>query len=173
MSGLALGAGVFGEARLFSRLGLHVGAGYSLETMSGDLDTGAETVQVELEHPALVVPILLQGFAPLGPVTAFVSVGPELVLPIIPLARTEPERAFPVAATAERHVRLNLGAGIEWRTPLRAVDLRVPLSVRGIWHPGLGDDLDERARVLPSDALIYTNTPRFGVKAVLGAGIYF
>jgi hypothetical protein len=47
------------------------------------------------------------------------------------------------------------------------------LAIRGIWHPGLGDAMDERVRVLPSDALIYTNTPRYSVQASVGVGIYF
>ena len=173
LSGLALGAGVFAEIRLLSRVGFHVGAAYALETMSGDLDVGDRTIHVELEHPALTVPLLLQGFVPLGAVAPFVTVGPELVVPIIPIARTDPERAFPVAATAETHLRLSLGAGVELRLPVTAIDLRVPLAVGGIWYAGLGDDLGQRVRVLPSDALIYTNTPRFGARASLGLGAYF
>ena len=173
MSGLGVGAGIFVEARLFSRLGLHVGAGYSRDVMSGDLEVGNETVEVVLEHPALVVPILMQGFLPLGSVTPFVALGPELVVPAIPLARTEPQRAFPVSATADSHVRLSFGGGVELRLPVTALDLRVPLGVRGTWHPGGSDELGERVRVLPSDVLIYDNAPRYTLRASAGIGIYF
>jgi hypothetical protein len=173
MSGLGMGAGVSVEGRLLSRIGLHLGAGYSLETMSGELAVAGETISVDLEQPALVVPALLQVFVRFGGITHFVAVGPELVVPIIPLARTDPERRFPVAATAETYARLSVGWGAELPLPFRAVDLRIPLVVLGTWNPGLGDELGERVRVLPSDAVIYTATPRFGVRLSLGAGIYF
>jgi hypothetical protein len=38
---------------------------------------------------------------------------------------------------------------------------------------GRGRNLSERVRVLPSDALIYTAMPRFGLRLSLGAGVYF
>jgi hypothetical protein len=173
MSGLGIGAGIFVEGRLHERVGFHIGAGYALETMSGELDVAGEVVDVELELPALVVPALVQVFVRFGGITHFVAVGPELVVPIIPLARTDPERRFPVAASAETDVRLNLGWGAELPLPVAGLDFRIPMALVGIWNPSLGDELGERIRVLPSDALIYTATPRFGLRLSLGAGLYF
>jgi hypothetical protein len=68
---------------------------------------------------------------------------------------------------------LSAGAGIELRLPSDKVDLRIPLSIRGSWHPTLGDDLGERVRVLPTDTLIYSSAPRFGLRFGAGLGIFF
>lgn len=173
MSGLGMGAGIFVEGRWSSRVGLHIGAGYALESMSGELDVAGETVDVELEQPALVVPALVQVFVHFGGIRHFVVLGPEFLVPIIPLARTDPERRFPVSASAESHVRLNLGWGAELPAAVGGLDLRIPMVIVGFWNPSIGDELDERIRILPSDALIYTTSPRFGLRLSLGAGIYF
>lgn len=173
LSGFALSGGLLAEARFLTLVGLQVGAFYARDRLGGNLRRSGQTIPIDMGQDALHVPILLKGIWPRGFVSPFAVAGAEYVLPTLPSAESEPRGAQPAAATANPYWNLVFGAGAELRTPIEGWDLRVPLGVRFAVQPGLGGALEDRVRVLPSDALIYTSTPRYDLQLTAGALLFF
>jgi hypothetical protein len=70
-------------------------------------------------------------------------------------------------ATAERYTLLTAGAGVELALHEK-LGLRAPFGLRISYAPGLGDDLADRVRALPSDAVITSSEVRYQVIATAG-----
>jgi hypothetical protein len=172
LSGFIFGGGLFVELRALEALGLELAPYYSRDRTSGDLRFAGQDVVVEVGQGAIHVPILLKGLLPWRPLAPFVVLGPELVVPTLPSADSSPKGVVAAAATAESYWNLVAGVGAELRVPAGNLDLRIPLSLRMSYQPGFDDALDNRVRVLPSDALIYTSTPLYSVQAVIGVGLF-
>jgi hypothetical protein len=168
LSAPTFGAGLTAELRYARRLGLELGATYFRTRLSGEVDGETREVDVSLRQDELHVPLMLKGYFPLDAFTGFVGLGVEHAVPGLPSAQSEPTRGIPVAATAEPYWNFLASAGLELDASVGGWDLRVPLGVRFSYQLGFDDSLPERVRVLPSDALIYTSTPRFGLHATAG-----
>lgn len=128
----------------------------------GSVDKGDGSLQfnnIELDftvgQTALHLPILLRAAVPVAPVRPFVFGGPEIVFPG-EAEVTDKKYNFPNVALfkpqpgahADTYVAWAFGLGFEFMLPIDGVDLRIPLTLRGVLNPGAGDTGDDRLKVV-------------------------
>ena len=168
-----MGAGIALELRVLGLVGVEIDGLFARDFGSGEVTQGSTRASVTIGQRAVHIPILLKGLLPLPLVRPFVVVGPELVLPLVSKAESDPAGAVRAVVGTERYTMVTFGAGAEAKLPVPAVDLRASLSLRGSYRVGSSDDLAERATVLRSGAIILDGRWRY--QALLGAsvGIFF
>jgi hypothetical protein len=165
LSGFVYGGGLSAEARFFEVAGLEIDGLLSRDYVSGDVDFGASAAHLRVGQTSLHLAVLGKGVLPLGSLAPYVAFGPEFVFPGLPGNEAEPPLRG--VATAERYTLLTVGAGVELTLHER-LGLRAPLGLRFGFAPGLGDDLADRVRPLPSDAVITTSEVRYQLIATAG-----
>jgi hypothetical protein len=165
LSGFVFAGGLTAEARFFRVAGLEIDALLGRDRVAGDVEVDGRPAHLSVSQPALHLAVLGKGVLPLDGISPFVVLGPELVFPGLPDAEADPPLRS--VATAERYTLLTAGAGVEL-TLHENLGLRAPLGLRFSYAPGLGDDLSDRVRALPSDAVITTSEVRYQVLATAG-----
>jgi hypothetical protein len=171
-TGVSYGAGLAVEARVYEIVGFSVGALYRRDALAGDVTRAGENATLSLAASGLHLPILLRGHYPLEPVAPFVEIGAELVIPGLGKAEVEPEGAHSAVASSEPHTFLVVGAGAELNgEALGGFRPSAALSVG--FRPGRSDDLQDRATVLPSDAVVYDASPSWQATLLLGMAYYW
>jgi len=165
LSGFVFAGGLTAEARFFRVAALEIDALLGRDRVAGDVEIDGEPAHLSAGQTALHLALLGKGVLPLDGISPFFVLGPEFVFPGLPDAEADlPLRSV---ATAERYTLLTAGAGVEL-TLHEQLDLRAPLGLRFSFAPGLGDDLADRVRALPSDAVITTSEVRYQVLATAG-----
>lgn len=145
--GTSVGAGVAIDARLLGVVGLEADLFYAFsERGKGDLTLGPTTYELSIGQPALHVPVLLKGVLPVGLFRPFIGFGPEFVLPGTSSSEVTPSGSLQttVGARAESYTLLTFALGAEIKLPIPALDLRIPIALRGSFNPGTSDKLADR-----------------------------
>ncbi len=146
-----------------------------------NVQSGARNVfVVRIGHGGIQVPLLFKVAAPGTVITPLAFIGPMFVLP-----GDEPDFALeginntPLTLTAhnEDYVMFAFGVGVEFNLPIKALDLRIPLNVRGGYYPGQGDSREERASYTPAAGAVteesYTTTFGYTVTGNVGLAAHF
>jgi hypothetical protein len=142
--GVGGGGGLALEANWRGIVGLEVDVLYTRDQGKGDIDG----FEITMAQWALHIPLLLKVGLPAGLVRPFLVVGPEFVIPGDPEVSGDlPPLAVPGVGTAtaslegqaDPYVAIAFGLGFEFRLPVENADLRIPLTLRGSYNPGVGD----------------------------------
>jgi hypothetical protein len=165
LSGFVFAGGLTAEARFFRVAALEIDALLGSDRVGGDVEVDGRPAHLSAGQSALHLAVLAKGVLPLDGIAPFVVLGPEFVFPGLPDVEADPPLRS--VATAERYTLLTAGAGVEL-TLHEKLGLRAPLGLRISYAPGLGDDLSDRVRALPSDAVITTSEVRYQLVATAG-----
>lgn len=168
LSGFVFAGGLTAEARFLGIAGLEIDALVGKDRVAGDVEIEGRSAQLSAGQTALHLAVLAKGVLPLEGISPFLVLGPEFVFPGLPEVEADPPLRS--VATAERYTLLTAGAGVEL-TLNEGLGLRAPLGLRFSFAPGLGDDLADRVRPLPSDAVITTSEVRYQLIATAGVTI--
>lgn len=81
------------------------------------------------------------------------------------------------AALSEAYIMVAFGLGVEFKLPIPAVDIRLPLTLRGAINPSVSDKREERANHTIEGSTIkrieYKTSFKYQAAANLGASIHF
>lgn len=177
--GSTAGAGLSLDARLLGVVGLEADLFYAFgDKGSGDLTLGPTKYNITIGQPALHVPVLLKGVLPIGIVRPFAGFGPEFVVPGKSTATVDqPGIQTNIGARADGYTLLTLALGVEIKLPLPAVDLRIPIALRGSLNPGTSDKIgDRRDQTLSGTAIqsvTYKSEWQYQGMITAGASIWF
>jgi len=160
---------------------------YAAERGSADLSVtdfaamSSTQFEVEIGHGAVHVPLLFKAALPGKTATPFLLVGPEFVMPndeadvTITGTNTTPTS---YTAFTESYTMVAFGLGIEFNLPTPKVDMRIPLSLRGGYNPGVSNRRDERTRWQPESGPPLTEESfstawQYTIRAQLGLTVNF
>lgn len=178
-AGAGGGGGLSAELRWRRYLGLEVDLLLSQDQGFAYIDL----VRVEIGQTAWHIPVLLKGIYPGQWARPMGSLGFEIVQPVALQASTAP--VLPASATrigsqAGTYVMVVVGAGVEFSLPVKDVDLRVPLQLRGAFNPGTPASARDRATYtfrdnepLVVDTVIFSSEWQYQLQATLGLSLYF
>ncbi|MEZ4445321.1 MAG: hypothetical protein R3B72_39980 [Polyangiaceae bacterium] len=184
------------ELRFLGYFGVEVDFLYASEagkteiTVTDGVTNQVNQFTMSIGHGSLHVPLLLKGAIPGERVTPIFLLGPEFVVP-------NEEPRFDIegsnntgtlyGAYTNPYTMVAFGLGLEVNLPVDAVDLRIPLSVRGGFNPGVGDTREDRIRYKPSSGPVpvpdsvtprlteelYDTSFQWTVRAQLGLSVNF
>jgi len=177
-AGMTAGGGLMIDARFISLLGVELDVFRTSDKGSGDLTlhSGPSSVKVHmtLGQSAWHVPVLVKLAIPAPIVSPVVFVGPEFVFPGSPTFKADPALAQEIKASADQYTMIAFGAGVEIKLPLPAIDLRIPVQLRGGYNPGVSSKLADRITTDSSFQLKTIKSEwKFQAVATLGAELYF
>lgn len=149
-AGFGPGGGIGLDLRWREVLGLEIDLIRSVDKVTGKSDYQERgSVDIDIEQPALHVPIMLKGVLPAGWVRPSVLAGIELVRPGKATVTQEVRGGLPwnaaLAASADPYEMFLFGFGLEFALPIRGIDLRVPVSFRASINPRTPDSARELA----------------------------
>jgi hypothetical protein len=177
--GLTAGFGAMADLRLFHFTGVEADLYRSTDHGNGDLVVSGSTVTIDIGGGAWHLPILAKLVLPLRIVRPMVLFGGEFVFPSSPSATATPEPpagSTTYGATAGTYAWWMAGLGVELKLPLRAVDLRIPFTIRGKVR-SVSDSLEDRAQYEVSGRTIthidYVSEWQWSAVATLGVALYF
>ncbi len=171
--GVTGGGGLMLDARFFKLVGLEVDFIRSSDHGSGDVTFNGFTNHVTIGQGAWHIPILAKVAFDMPLVVPLLFIGPEIVLPSKTSSVSVDPTTFGAgfAQTVDTYVMLAFGGGVEFKLPLPVVDVRIPLTIRGGWNPGVSSKFSDRTPVLAP--VTYKSDWQFSVNGTLGAAIYF
>lgn len=170
--GVTGGFGLMVDARFFKLIGLEVDAIRSSDHGTGDVTFNGFTTHVTIGQAAWHIPILAKVAFDMPLVVPLVFIGPEIVAPSKSSVSTDPSLAAAgFAQTVDTYVMLTFGGGIEIKLPIPVIDLRIPVTIRGSWNPGVSSKFSDRTTSLAP--ITYKSDWQFAVNGTLGAAIYF
>jgi hypothetical protein len=170
--GVPGGGGLMLDGRFFKLIGLEVDVIRSSDHGTGDVTFNGFTTHVTIGQAAWHIPILAKVTFDMPLVAPLVFIGPEIVAPSKSSVSTDPSLAAAgFAQTVDTYVMLTFGGGVEFKLPLPVIDLRIPLTIRGSWNPGVSDKWADRTTSLAP--VTYKSDWQFAVNGTLGAAIYF
>ncbi|MBI4702958.1 MAG: hypothetical protein HY744_17720 [Deltaproteobacteria bacterium] len=196
-AGLTAGFGFFAEVRVIDYVGVEFDVFRTSDKGSGDLTLTVNGEQrkwnITVGHAAWHLPLLIKGVIPGKIVQPSLFLGPEFVIPDGPEVKGAPEPGATLGgetlsttydAFSEGYAMFCAGFGVEFKLPLPKVDVRIPLSIRGGYNPGVEDALEDRAKyeVKPGSTdpnikaitkIEYKTTWQYQAIATLGASIHF
>ncbi len=121
-------------------VGLQLEGYFSIDQGGGKVNDQEFT----LSQTAFHLPIFLKLSAPLTVVRPFAFGGPEIVFPGDPELDNEVV-GFEIKGQADTYLSWGFGVGFEFvLPPAGPVDIRIPLTFRGSYHP-VGDGISDRA----------------------------
>lgn len=171
--GVTGGFGLMVDARFFKLIGLEVDAIHSSDHGTGDVTFNGVTTHVTIGQPAWHIPILAKVAFDMPLVVPLVFIGPEIVAPSKASVSTDPSLAAAgFSQTVDTYVMLTFGGGVEFKLPIPVVDLRIPLTIRGSWNPGVSSKFSDRT-TFGLGGITYKSDWQFAVNGTLGAAIYF
>jgi hypothetical protein len=170
--GVTGGGGLMIDSRFFDMIGLELDIIRSSDHGGGDVTFNGVTTHVNIGQGAWHFPILAKLTFPAPMIQASLFIGPEIVSPSKDSVSTDPAAAaIGFAQTVDTYVMLTFGGGVEIKLPLPVVDVRIPITIRGSWAPGVSDKFAERTPTLAP--ITYKSDWQFAVNGTLGAAIYF
>jgi len=171
--GLTIGGGFLLDARLFNLVGLEVDIIRSSDHGTGSVTFNGFKNDVTIGQGAWHFPILAKVTFPSPLIAPEVFIGPEIVSPSKASVSVDPSTfAGAFAQTADTYVMLTFGGGIEIKLPLPILDLRIPITVRGSYAPGVSSKFADRTpTVFP--VVTYRSEWQYAVNGTLGAALYF
>jgi hypothetical protein len=168
--GVASAVGPKIEFRFFGYGGIELqflfgSASGSAELEHTDLGSGAQQkFNIEIGQGETHIPLLFKGVLPGEWVNPFVFIGPEFVIAgdatcegdcIANPGNTD------YAATKEGYTAFAFGLGLEVNLPIPTADIRIPLSLKGNFNPGVSSKRDERATHTVGGAPANINSENF------------
>ena len=148
-TGPSLGGGLALEFRFIDYLGIELDMLYAKQKGGGDLSINDHTSVIRIGENSFHVPLLFKVVLPGKVVQPSLFVGPEFVMPGDPQIETDPPFAAGTPAPAllsvnDKYTMVTFGLGMEFRIPsfTKYLDIRIPLSLRGGFNPGVGSVLD-------------------------------
>ena len=186
-AGVATAFGPFLELRFFGYVGLELDILFASEqgsaTMSVENISTAELTEFDIKigHSSLNLALLFKVAIPSESVSPVAFIGPLFVSPgdEPDFAITSGTNASPIeyGAFSRPYTMLCFGLGAEINLPVEAVDLRIPLTLRGAVNPGLSQLREERVRFEPTDGIptkeIFKTEFQYTVGAQLGLAAHF
>jgi hypothetical protein len=170
LAGVSPGFGLTLEARFFEAFGVELAPYYALTRMSGEATRDGHSFTLSVSQPALHVPVLFKAVVPShARLVPFLVAGGEYVLPTLADVEVKPAASLGVVAESRPELWFTGGGGVEWNAGLRALDLRIPLSLRGALR--LVDR--EPVTVLPSDAIVLDSSASYQLLLSVGAVVHF
>jgi hypothetical protein len=172
-AGLGAGGGLMLEARFVGFVGVEIDVLRTGDHGSGTATINNVDIDLTLGQGAWHVPVLAKLVLPSPVVAPYVIFGPQFVFPSEPT--TEVRSAAPVPAqraTADNYVMLTGGLGMEIKLPLPTLDLRIPVSLRGSYNPGVGNSLAER-REGTQPVFTYRTEWKYAIALAAGVAAYF
>lgn len=167
-AGVGGGAGLSVVGMWRGIVGLDIGFHVSLDQGHGDING----FRFDLSQTAVHVPILLRIAAPYDRVRPFLFVGPEIVVPLNPKVDVE-SHALTLAGEADTYLAVAFGLGFDIRLPTDAIDIRVPLMLRGSYTPSVSGYVADRVTVTGNKYVALDTTWRYQAMVTLGVAIYF
>jgi len=155
-AGLQWGVGPALDVRFLGYVGFEMDVHFTQDRGSADISiTNFTTNQTnefsfEIGHSAVHIPLLLKGALPGELVTPVVFLGPEFVLPNdgeLEITDGTNNSGANFSAFSENYTFLTFGFGMEINLPIPAVDIRIPIQLRGSYNPGVSDERTERSNV--------------------------
>ncbi len=149
-AGFGPGVGLGLDLRWRGVVGLELDVIESVDRGTSRTDYGEHgEVEIDVEQPALHVPVMFKGILPAGPVRPFLLAGVEFVRPRQATISAEARGGLPwnaaLATTAAPYELFLFGFGLEFALPIDGIDLRIPLSFRGAVNPGVPGSARELA----------------------------
>lgn len=170
LAGVSPGFGLLLEARFFDAVGLELAPYYALTRMSGEASRDGQSFTLTVSQPALHVPVLFKAVVPSAArLVPFLVAGGEYVVPTLADVAVKPASSLGVIAESRPELWFTGGGGVEWKPGLRAIDLCIPLSLRGALR--LVDR--EPVTVLPSDAVVLDSSASYQLLLSAGAVVFF
>ena len=157
-AGLSSAIGLVTELRFFRYFGIELDVLYTRSKGSADMRvtnfaTKTESgFELEVGHAGLSLPLLFKAIVPGKTVSPFFFLGPEFVRPEDKASFTVTgENTTPTAYAGytKDYTMFTFGLGFEFHLPIPKVDLRIPLSIRGAYNPGVEDTRESRVRYSP------------------------
>lgn len=183
--GPTAGGGISLELRAFELVGLQLDILRTYDQGHGDLQVShrdsAHDYTLTVAHDALHLPLLLKALVPGEIVQPMILVGPEFVAPFDAQAEVS-EGASPYEfrydARSETYTMLTVGLGLEIKLGIEALDLRLPVSLRGSVTPEVGDARWQRATYRGRDIhrlseVELDTTWQYQVAATVGLSAWF
>jgi hypothetical protein len=172
--GVTGGGGLMLDARFFKLIGLEVDFIRSSDHGTGDVTVNGFTTHVTIGQAAWHIPILAKVSFDMPVAVPMVFIGPEIVAPSKSSVSTDPSYAAAgFAQTVDTYVMLAFGGGVEFKLPVPVVDVRIPLTIRGGWNPGVSSHFSDRTPQYVLPPVTYKSDWQFSVNGTLGAAIYF
>ena len=201
-AGSSIGGGGFIDVRFIDYIGfefgvLHMTDKGSAEITITELASGTQSnFDINLKQNALHMPLLLKASVPGVLAQPVFFVGPEFVGPL-PACKvdsadraTKPECQAEVVATTpgaslgtkygiitQNSVNVMFGLGAEFKLPIPNVDIRIPLTFRGAFNPGVSSKRDDREKDTVTGNLLervdYVTNWKFAVYGNIGTSIHF
>jgi hypothetical protein len=146
---------------------------------TGDYGSGTATInsfdiELTLGQGAWHVPVLAKLVLPGVLVSPYVLFGPQFVIPGEPEATTESSiPVLPQEAQADTYVMVTGGLGMEIKLPIPGLDLRIPISLRGSYNPGVGERLADRRETLSAGRFRYRSEWKYALALAAGVAAYF
>ena len=186
-AGIATAVGPTLELRFFGYVGIELDILFASDSGSAtmtviNLATNDQApFDIEIGHSAVSVPLLLKLAIPGEVITPFGFLGPMFVDPgdEADFAVTSGTMTGPVeyAAYTESYTMFAFGFGLEFNLPIRAVDLRIPLALRGAVNPGIAQEREARTRHEPADGVptkeSFATVFQYNVGGQLGLAVHF
>lgn len=148
------------EVRFFGYVGVELDILYMGEngdttiTVRDVVNNGINEFDINIGHSAVHVPLLLKGVYPTKWLSPMIMLGPEFVSP-------QGKARFSIdgsnntptgygAYTGPSYTMFAFGVGAEINLPVPLLDLRLPMSIRGAYNPGVGNARADRVVGVPS-----------------------
>ncbi len=181
------GGGLTVSAMWRGIVGLETGLLFSLDQGTGTINiAGVQDIDYTIGQNAWHVPLVLKVSAPLKAVRPFGYFGVEWAfVSDVAVQGRDPDNAATAALVdveADDYWLMAFGAGLEFLIPA-GVDLRIPLTLRGAYNPGVGDKAIDRMSVEPEgcgtastggcSTLVYNTEWKWHAAVSLGLAYYF
>jgi hypothetical protein len=189
-AGVAIGVGPMIEFRFFGYVGLEIDFLFQSDRGTADLESttrdgsgniiSQEEFTIKIGHRATHIPLLFKGALPGKWVTPVVFLGPEFVIPGDAECEdrcTDNPSGTDYGAFSESYTAFAFGLGMEINLPIPKADIRIPLSLRGNYNPGVGGTRDDRANHVTNATNIvredYSTAWKFQATGTFGAAWHF
>ena len=167
--GTGLGGGVAVDVRYAGIIGVELGVLFTEEEAKGEIND----LNLTLSHSATHVPILLKVAAPTELVRPYAMIGWQFSF----ISNSKADFELPgnlVQAKDEDYSGLAFGFGLEVALPIDGVDLRIPISVRGMWNTSITDKAADRTEYdAAKDQITYSTAFEYHAGGTLGLAWYF
>jgi hypothetical protein len=178
-AGSALGGGLMIDARFYDVVGLEIDLIQSTDEGSGTLTWNGFDHDITIGQSALHVPVLFKASLPAGLVSPSIFLGPEFVFVGDATASAVAETRLEFEARNSNYTAFAFGIGFEFALPTPIVDLRIPLTLRGSYNPGVSDKLSDRMELTNQTSAVsgsgfrYESNPQYQALFTLGVAAYF
>lgn len=172
-AGMTAGGGLMLDARFINLLGIELDVFRTSDKGSGDITQNGVKFHLTIGQSAWHLPVLAKVVIPSTLISPEFLIGPEFVFPGKASLTIDPGTT-PTTATASNYTMITFGAGLEIKLPLPALDLRIPIQLRGSVNPGVSNKLVDR--VTTDKAYNVTSIKsewKYQAVATLGVELYF